>query len=513
MTSPVCMLMILDGWGINPEAKGNAVAMAKTPVLDELFRRHPATRLSCAGEAVGLPAGVMGNSEVGHLNLGAGRVVFQDLMRINSAISDGTFFQNPAFLEVMASVKQGGSTLHLMGLSSDSGVHSDLSHLYALLELAVRQGIEKVFVHVITDGRDSPPDSGIGYVRKIRAAIDRVGVGTIATICGRYYAMDRDKRWERNEKAYHLYTRGDGIRETDPMKAVEAAYGRGETDEFIQPVALVNGAGDPLGIMRDGDGVIFFNFRADRARQITRALTDSDFAEFRRDVFPRLCGFVCMSLYDETFTLPIAFPPVTMQNILGEVISRSGRKQLRIAETEKYAHVTYFFNGGEETAFPGEDRCLVPSPREVATYDLKPEMSAREVTRKLLNRMSSGEYALIVVNFANMDMVGHTGVLNAAIKACETVDTCVGEIIGKLKSMGGAALVTADHGNAEKMVDINGNPHTAHTLDPVPLILVDDSRNGERLREGVLGDIAPTILEIMGLEKPVEMTGRSLIEK
>jgi 2,3-bisphosphoglycerate-independent phosphoglycerate mutase len=505
------MLMILDGWGINPETAGNAVAMAKTPVLDDLQHRYPKTRLDCAGEAVGLPAGVMGNSEVGHLNIGAGRVVFQDLMRINKAIADGTFFENPAFLEVMATVKRRGSALHLMGLASDSGVHSDLPHLVALLDMAARQGIEKVFVHAITDGRDSPPDSGIGYVRQIQAAIDRLGVGAIATLCGRYYAMDRDKRWERNQRAYHLYTRGAGARETDPVAAMEAAYGRGETDEFIQPVLLVTETDTPRGLMQDGDGVIFFNFRADRARQIARALTDPDFDEFQREVFPRFGGFVCMSLYDESFTLPMAFPPIAMKNILGEVISRSGKKQLRIAETEKYAHVTYFFNGGEEVAFPREDRCLVPSPREVATYDLKPEMSAREVTRELLERMDSGKYAFIVVNFANMDMVGHTGVLAAAIKACETVDACVGEIIRKLGAMGGVALVTADHGNAEIMVAADGGPHTAHSLNPVPLVLVDDARIGTALRKGGLGDIAPTVLEIMGLEKPLEMTGVSLL--
>jgi 2,3-bisphosphoglycerate-independent phosphoglycerate mutase len=412
----------------------------------------------------------------------------------------------------MGSVKRHGSALHLMGLASDSGVHSDLSHLVALLDMAARQGVEKVFVHAITDGRDSPPDSGIGYVRRIQTAIDRLGVGTIATICGRYYAMDRDKRWERNEKAYNLYTRGAGVRETDPLKAMAAAYGRGETDEFVQPVTLVTEEDIPRGVMQDGDGVIFFNFRADRARQITRTLTDPGFGEFQRSVFPRLSGFVCMSLYDETFTLPMAFPPVTMENILGKVISDSGLKQLRIAETEKYAHVTYFFNGGEEVSFPGEDRCLVPSPREVATYDLKPEMSAREVTRELLDRMDSGKYSFIVVNFANMDMVGHTGVLEAAIKACETVDGCVGKLIRKLGAMGGTALVTADHGNAEIMVAADGGPHTAHTLDPVPLILVDDAGTGATLREGALGDIAPTILEIMGLEKPPEMTGRSLLE-
>jgi 2,3-bisphosphoglycerate-independent phosphoglycerate mutase len=503
------MLMILDGWGINPDSKGNAVAIADTPVLDGLFRKYPSTRITCMGEAVGLPPGVMGNSEVGHLNIGAGRVVYQDLMRINKAISDGSFFENDAFLELMRTIKREGSALHLMGLASASGVHSDLPHLVALLEMAAREGVGAVYIHAITDGRDSPPDSGIGYVRQIQAAIDRIGLGKIATICGRYYAMDRDKRWDRTEKAYRLYTHGEGVPETDPVAAVEAAYGRGETDEFIKPVTLMDGG---KGNMADGDGIIFFNFRADRARQITRALTDASFGDFERAVVPRLGGFVCMSLYDETFSLPMAFPPVSMQNILGEVVSGSGRKQLRIAETEKYAHVTYFFNGGEETPFPGEDRCLVPSPREVATYDLKPEMSAREVTRELLERLGSGKYDLVVVNFANMDMVGHTGIIEAAVKACEAVDGCVGEILRKLHSLNGVALITADHGNSEKMVAENGTPYTAHTLNQVPLILVDDTRTGVALREGILGDIAPTILEIMGLEQPGEMTGRSLLE-
>ena len=517
MTDGLCMLMILDGWGINPEKKGNAVTMAKTPVLDDLAERYSSTRLQCSGEAVGLPAGVMGNSEVGHLNIGAGRVVYQDLMRINKAIEEGAFFENDAFLDIMATVKRSGSALHLMGLASASGVHSDLSHLEALLEMAARQGVETVFVHAITDGRDSPPDSGIGFVRRIQERIRKIqgqiGTVAIATICGRYYAMDRDKRWDRTETAYDLYTMGEGLPAIDPVRAVEAAYGRDETDEFIRPVVMVNETDTPLAVIGDGDGVIFFNFRADRARQIARALTDEVFDEFERKRNPRLSGFVCMSLYDEAFTMPIAFPPVSMKNILGEVLSNSGKKQLRIAETEKYAHVTYFFNGGEETPFEGEERCLVPSPREVATYDLKPEMSAREVTGELLERMRSGKYDFIAVNFANMDMVGHTGILSAAIEACETVDACVGEVLRQLVAMGGTALVTADHGNSEKMMEENGSPHTAHTLNPVPLILVDDSRMNMQLREGILGDIAPTILEIMGIGKPVEMTGRSLIVK
>ncbi len=507
-----CVLMILDGWGINPAVEGNAVVQAATPELDALAATCPTARLQCAGEAVGLPAGVMGNSEVGHLNIGAGRVVHQDLMRIQKAIEDGRFFEIPAFCDLVDRLKTSGAALHLMGLCSDSGVHSHLSHLLALVTLAARRGLSRVLVHVITDGRDSPPDSGKGYVRQLQEQLAAIGTGCIATVCGRYYAMDRDKRWERTARAYDLYTAGHGRRESDPVGAVADAYGRNETDEFIAPIMMVDAAGNPRGLVGDGDGIIVFNFRADRARQMVSALSDSAFTGFERKVRPQLGGMVCMCQYDETFDLPVAFPPVHMKNILGEVVSRAGRRQLRIAETEKYAHVTYFFNGGEEAPFPMEDRCLIPSPREVATYDQKPEMSARAVTEELLARLRTGRYDFVVVNFANMDMVGHTGVLSAAVKACETVDACVGRILGQLRAMGGSALVTADHGNAEKMIEENGNPHTAHTLHPVPLVLVDDARPGMRLRqEGILGDIAPTLLELMGLPKPPEMTGRSLL--
>jgi 2,3-bisphosphoglycerate-independent phosphoglycerate mutase len=506
------MLMILDGWGINPERNGNAVAQARTPVLNGLLSDYPTTRLSCSGEAVGLPAGIMGNSEVGHMNIGAGRVVYQDLLRIDRAISDRSFFENEALKAVMAAVRERDSALHLLGLVSDGGVHSQLMHLFALLEMAKANGVPRTSVHVILDGRDTSPTGGIDYVARLNAYIEELDYGVIVSICGRYYAMDRDKRWQRVEKAYRLYTLGEGAVEDDPVTAVKNAYGRGETDEFVKPICIHSGVSAAGSIVQDGDGIIFFNFRADRARQITRAFTDPGFAEFERAKTPELCDYVTMTQYDETFTLPIAFPPVRLEDILGEVISRHGLRQLRIAETEKYAHVTYFFNGGEETPFPNEDRCLIPSPRDVPTYDHKPEMSALEVTDEVLKRIGSGQYDFIVLNFANLDMVGHTGVIPAAIKACEAVDACIGRIVAELKSKRIPLIVTADHGNAEKMVDENGSVHTAHTTNRVPLVLVDDSRIDARLVAGSLGDIAPTILEIMGLEQPEKMTGRSLIE-
>ena len=510
-TAPV-MLIILDGWGINPSQDANAVSIARTPFLDKLKTEYPSTQLTCSGEAVGLPAGIMGNSEVGHLNIGAGRIVYQDLLRIDLAIKDKSFFENSELNSVMGKVSTNQTVLHLMGLVSDGGVHSQLSHLFALLDMAKQKGLGKVCVHVILDGRDTPPDGGAGYVAQLQKYMDAADFGTIASICGRYYAMDRDKRWDRIEKAYCLYTAGEGTRETDPVAAVKNAYGRDETDEFVKPIVMTDGSGAPLGKVCDGDGVIFFNYRADRAREITQALTDANFNAFKRDPLPKLCDYVCMTLYDATFTLPKAFSPVHRDDILGEVLSRQGLKQLRIAETEKYAHVTYFFNGGEEKPFPLEDRCLIPSPRDIPTYDLKPEMSAPEVTEKVLSRIQSGNYNFIALNFANMDMVGHTGVLEAAVKACETVDNCVARIIEKLRQINGVALVTADHGNAEKMVDENGNTFTAHTLNPVPLILVDDNRKNGSLRSGILADIAPTVLEIMGIDQPKLMTGRSLLE-
>ena len=511
MTHRMCLLMILDGWGIRESRDANAVELADTPHLRRLKNSYPHTQLQCSGEAVGLPDGVMGNSEVGHMNIGAGRVVYQDLVRINKAIREGDFFENPTLKSIMTQVTSARSALHLIGLVSDGGVHSDIHHLLALLDMARKNGLKQVFVHAILDGRDTPPDSGVSYIGRLKEHICRHNYGDIASICGRFYAMDRDRRWDRTEMAYRLYTAGEGLHEKDPVEAVQKAYQRGEMDEFVKPVVLTDKGDHPLGFLRDEDGVICFNFRSDRVRQITHAFNDTEFPHFKRRTLPSLCGYVCMTQYDETFSLPIAFAPVSLKDILGEVVSRNQLRQLRVAETEKYAHVTYFFNGGEEKPFPLEDRCMVPSPRDVATYDLKPEMSARTVTGQLLTRLDETAYSLVVLNFANMDMVGHTGFLDAAIRACETVDECVGRIVEKIQAMGGAVLITADHGNAETMADEHGHPYTSHTLNPVPLILVDDTRRQASLAPGVLGDIAPTILEIMGIEKPELMTGRSLI--
>jgi 2,3-bisphosphoglycerate-independent phosphoglycerate mutase len=506
-----CILMILDGWGYRTSAIGNAVAQAETPFLKQLQKEYPCTRLLTFGKAVGLPKGIMGNSEVGHLNIGAGRVVYQDLLRIDQAIRDGSFHQNNAINSIMSKVAASGSSLHLMGLVSDGGVHSQLTHLLALLDMARDLGLRRVYVHAILDGRDTSPNAGAGYIESLQTHMDKNCFGEIGTICGRYYAMDRDKRWDRVQKAFQLYTAAEGVQETDPVTAVKNAYARKETDEFIKPIVMLGSDGKTKGLVENGDGVLFFNFRADRAREITRAFTEEGFKEFIRNSLPTLCEYVCMTLYDESFSLPVAFGPVHLENILGKVISDTGLRQLRIAETEKYAHVTYFFNGGEEKPFEGEDRCLIPSPRDVATYDHKPEMSAFEVTKEVLKRINSDQYDLIVLNFANMDMVGHTGVMAAAVKACEAVDQCVGEIITVTREKQWAALVTADHGNAEKMLDDNGNPYTAHTAGEVKLILVDDKRSDMTLKNGSLCDIAPTILEIMGIDQPAEMTGRSLI--
>jgi 2,3-bisphosphoglycerate-independent phosphoglycerate mutase len=506
-----CVLMILDGWGIGDNTDANAITVANTPFLDSLMASYPQTHLLCSGPAVGLPEGIMGNSEVGHLNIGAGRIVYQGLLRIDKAIENGSFFENEAFLDLMAKVKRNQSAVHLMGLVSDGGVHSQLNHLFALIDLAVRQGVSNIFVHAILDGRDTPPDSGLGFIIALQNYLKEKGAGQIASICGRYYAMDRDTRWDRTETAYRLYTSSEGIKETDPVMAVKNAYARGETDEFVKPVILTAATGIPLQPVSDHDGIIFFNFRPDRARQITRAFTEPGFDKFSKEMSPELCGFVCMALFDETFTLPVAFPPVHLTKVLGEVVSNHGLHQLRIAETEKYAHVTYFFNGGEEKPFPNEDRHLVPSPREVATYDLRPEMSAFEVAEKTVVYIASEKYQMIVLNFANLDMVGHTGVFAAAVKACEVVDRCVEKVVSATLEKGGTVLLTADHGNAEKMKNGSNQPFTAHTLNPVPLVLISRDRKQVHLREGVLGDIAPTMLEIMGIEQPAEMTGHSLI--
>uniref|UniRef100_A0A831TZJ6 2,3-bisphosphoglycerate-independent phosphoglycerate mutase n=1 Tax=Geobacter metallireducens TaxID=28232 RepID=A0A831TZJ6_GEOME len=509
MTRPL-MLMILDGWGINPSAEHNAVAQARTPNLDSLLAGYPTTEIQTSGMAVGLPDGQMGNSEVGHLNIGAGRVVYQDLTRITKAIQDGDFFTNPVLLECLARTRAAGGRLHLAGLLSDGGVHSHNTHLYALLELAKREGIRDVFIHAILDGRDTPPKSGADYLAQLEAEIARIGTGAIATVMGRYWAMDRDNRWERVERAYNAMVLGEGVPRKGSAEAIEASYAADVTDEFVEPAVIVRD-GAPLGQLRDGDGFIFFNFRSDRAREITRALALPDCPGFTRRRRPQLASYVCMTEYDATFGLPIAFGPEELKNILGDVLGQAGLRQLRIAETEKYAHVTFFFNGGIEEPFPLEERCLIPSPKEVATYDQKPEMSAYLVTDELLRRLDSDAYDVIVVNFANADMVGHTGILEAAAKAVEAVDSCVGRIVAKVREKGGAVIITADHGNAEMMVDENGGPHTAHTSEPVHLVLVDDSRKGVRLRAGTLADIAPTMLEILGLSQPAEMTGKSLI--
>lgn len=506
-----CILMILDGWGFRSDSRGNAVAQAETSFLNQLQIDYPCTRLLTFGEAVGLPEGIMGNSEVGHLNIGAGRIVYQDLLRIDHAIQDGSFRQNDAINSIMSKVSDCGSSLHLMGLVSDGGVHSQLTHLIALLDMARDLGLRRVNVHAILDGRDTSPNAGVAYIESLQTHMDKNRFGEIATICGRYYAMDRDKRWDRIQKAFQLYTTGEGVQETDPVRAVKNAYARKETDEFIKPIVMVGSNGKTKGLVENGDGILFFNFRADRAREITRAFTEKEFKEFKRNPLPSLCEYACMTSYDESFNLPVAFGPIHLQNILGEVISDNGLRQLRIAETEKYAHVTYFFNGGEEKPFQGEDRRLIPSPRDVPTYDHKPEMSAFEVTKEVIARIKTGTYHLIVLNFANMDMVGHTGVMAAAVKACEAVDQCVREIITVTRGKGWAAVITADHGNAEKMIDDKGAPHTAHTVGEVKLILMDDKRSDATLQNGSLCDIAPTILEIMGIDQPVEMTGRSLI--
>lgn len=509
--SKLHMLIILDGWGIRSTTMGNAVSIADTPFLDELQSAYPHTQLACSGEAVGLPGGVMGNSEVGHLNIGAGRTVYQSLLRINKAIRDGRFNTNPVFTGLMSTVREKGSALHLMGLVSDGGVHSHIDHLLALLDMAQAEGLQQVFVHAILDGRDTPPDSGVDYLAQLQDHMHHTGFGRLATICGRYYAMDRDTRWDRSEMAYRLYARGEGAPAADPIGVVKAAYKRNETDEFISPIVMVNPQEKPVATVGEGDGVLFFNFRADRARQITQALTDPGFESFDRGPFPTLSGYVCMTQYDKAFDLPAAFMPVWMTDLLGEVISKQGLRQLRIAETEKYAHVTYFFNGGGERPFPGEERCLIPSPREIPTYDLKPEMSAYRVTDEVLRRMRSGSYDLIVLNFANMDMVGHTGILDAAVRACEAVDACLKDIIAEVIAAGGIAMITADHGNAEMMRKENGDPFTAHTTNPVPLLLIDETRKHMALKPGKLGDIAPTLLALMGIDQPEGMTGNCLL--
>ena len=503
-------LVILDGWGIRSNPEGNAIAKAKTPNIDNYMRTYPHAVIRCSGEDVGLPDGQMGNSEVGHLNMGAGRVVYQELTRISKAIKEGSFYQNEVLLQAMKFTKKNHSDLHLMGLLSDGGVHSHINHLFALLDLACQQQLEKVYVHCFLDGRDVPPDSAIEYIKQLEEKLKQINTGKIATVMGRYYAMDRDRRWDRTQSAYRAMVAGEGLQAVSAETAVKDSYKIGKTDEFVQPIIIETGEGKPVATIKDRDAVIFFNFRPDRARQLTRSFLDSDFTGFDRDPMPKDLYFVCMTEYDQTIDSPVAFSPQPLKNTLSEILSAAGIKQLRLAETEKYAHVTFFFNGGVELPYPGEERILIPSPK-VDTYDQKPEMSALEVTEEFIGQLRFDRHKVIIVNYANVDMVGHTGDMEAAVRAVETVDRCLGRVVQTLLEKDGVALITADHGNAECMADANGNPVTAHTTDPVPFILVGRGYESTVLRSGSLEDVAPTMLDLLGLEKPAEMTGSSLI--
>ncbi len=512
MDKKTTVLMVLDGFGINERTDGNAIKQAKTPVLDGLAKKYPCVKGYASGRAVGLPDGQMGNSEVGHLNIGAGRIVYQELTRITKAIEDGDFFENKALMEAVDHCKKNGSALHLYGLLSDGGVHSHNSHLYALLQLAKRNGLEKVYVHTFLDGRDTPPSSGAEYMTQLEQKMGEIGVGKVASVIGRYYVMDRDKRWERVQQAYDAMVMGKGETATNAIGAVQKSYENGKTDEFVLPTIIVDENGQPIGKINDHDAVIFFNFRPDRAREITRAMCDPDFDGFARGYVVQDLKYICFTEYDPTIpNKTVAFLPQHLDNTLGEYISGLGLKQLRTAETEKYAHVTFFFNGGVEEPNPNEDRWLVPSP-EVATYDMKPEMSAVEVTDGLVKALLSKEYDLIIVNYANPDMVGHTGILEAAEKAIETVDTCIGRVMEALLSVNGQMFICADHGNSDQMVDYEtGEAFTAHTTNPVPFMLINYT-DGVGLKDGgKLADIAPTLLEMMGIPKPDEMTGESLL--
>ena len=499
-------LIILDGFGCREETKGNAIAAARTPHLDHLMACCPHTRIGASGMDVGLPDGQMGNSEVGHTNIGAGRIVYQELTRITKSFDEGEALGNPALTAAMENARRPGQALHLMGLLSDGGVHSHIRHLYGLMEMARRFAVERVYLHCFMDGRDVPPTSGIEFIAALQQKIKELGLGQIATVSGRYYAMDRDNRWERVKLAYDAIVNGEGNKNPDPVAVMQKSYDAGVTDEFIVPTVVTEGAG-----IKAGDSVIFFNFRPDRARELTRALVDPDFAGFEREkgFFP--LTYICMTQYDATMpNVEVAYRPESLANTLGEYLSRLGKTQLRIAETEKYAHVTFFFNGGVEAPYEGEDRVLIPSPK-VATYDLQPEMSAYAVTDEAVRRIESGRYDVIILNYANCDMVGHTGVFEAAVKAVEAVDTCLGRLLAALEKAGGRAFLTADHGNADQMADENGAPFTAHTTNPVPFVAI--GFGDIKLRSGGrLADIAPTMLQAMGLPQPEEMTGRSLLE-
>ena len=510
MKKPV-VLTIMDGFGINPEEKGNAIKFANTPRLDKIFSECAVTEIGASGLDVGLPDGQMGNSEVGHTNIGAGRVVYQELTRITKSIEDGDFFKNEAFLKAVDNCKKNNSALHLMGLLSNGGVHSHNSHLYALLKLAKDNGLKRVFVHALLDGRDVPPTSAADFIDELQAELQKIGCGKIATVMGRFYGMDRDNRWERVGKAYAALVYGEGVSATDPAKAVRKSYtekdeeGKFITDEFVYPTVV-----EGTERIKSGDSVIFFNFRPDRAREITRTVVDDDFNGFERKGGRQKVTYVCMTQYDASMpNVDVAFKPESLNNTLGEFLANKGLTQLRIAETEKYAHVTFFFNGGREVMFDGEDRILVNSPK-VATYDLQPEMSANEVCDKVCEAIESGKYDVVILNFANCDMVGHTGIFDAAVKAVETVDTCVGRVEDSTLKMGGVMLLTADHGNADRMIDVDGSPFTAHTTNPVPFAVIG---RDVKLREGGrLCDISPTIIKLLGLDQPAEMTGKSIVE-
>ena len=507
LTAPVA-LVILDGWGIGkPGDPNDAIAVANTPRMDGLLAKYPHTSLACSGEAVGLPDGQMGNSEVGHLNIGAGRVVYQELTRITKAIREGDFFTNDVLLDVIAKAKAAGGALHLMGLLSDGGVHSHNSHLYALLELAKKQGLKDVYVHAFLDGRDVPPSSAVEFIEALEAKIAEIGIGKIATVSGRYYAMDRDKRWDRVELAYLAIGCGEGNKAASAVECVKASYANEKTDEFVVPTVIGDYAG-----MKENDGVIFFNFRPDRARELTHVFTDVEFDGFNRKQGYVKLAFATMTQYEKGLNVEIAYKPQTLTNTFGEVLRDHALKQLRIAETEKYAHVTFFFNGGVEAPLEGEQRILVPSPK-VATYDLQPEMSAIEVTDKVVAEIEAKNHDVIILNYANGDMVGHTGVIPAAIQAVETVDTCVGRLVDAILKVGGTVCITADHGNADQMVDPEtGGPFTAHTTNKVPFIVVGADQVGKNVHEGRLADIAPTLLDLAGIAVPAEMTGKSLLK-
>lgn len=503
-------LIILDGWGYETRTEGNAIYLANKPYWDHMWETYAHSLIIPYGQRVGLPVGQMGNSEVGHLNMGAGRIIRMDISRIDHAIETGELFTNPVLVEALEHTQKTGGALHFMGLMSDGGVHSLQSHLYELVKMAKDHGLSKVFIHAFTDGRDTAPDSAVRYIAELLNKLNKIGVGKLASICGRYYAMDRDKRWERVEQAYKMMVNGEGKHAQDAIKAVQESYQEHVTDEFIKPTVIVEENGSPVGKIQDGDSVIFFNFRADRAREITRALTQAEFSDFERGTAPKI-HYVCMTQYDATFPLPIAFSPQTVHNILAEIFAANNLRNLRIAETEKYAHVTFFFNGGVEQTFPNERRILIPSPK-VSTYDLKPEMSALAVTDALCHEIMHGGADVFIVNFANADMVGHTGILDAAVKAVETLDKCLERIIGALLKVGGRAIITADHGNAEKMIDYDtGQPYTAHTItNAVPLIYVDPGFHGKLRENGALEDIAPTLLGMLGVSQPADMTGRDL---